>query len=85
MGSLVIKNNGKKDDIVPFRRPPPLKGFKKGHLLFEKMCKLRQMHFCDNIAYVWGSWLSLRSFTIVDYQSQILHIKPPYLEVSRQI
>ena len=74
----------KKMTLSPFG-DPPLKGFKKGHLLFEKMCKLRQMHFCDNIAYVWGSWLSLRSFTIVDYQSQILHIKPPYLEVSRQI
>ena len=32
-----------------------------------------------------GSWLSLRSLTIVDCQSQIPHIKPPCFQVCRQI
>ena len=51
-GSLAIKKNGKKGEIVPHPHPP--KRVKRGDLLFEKTRKLRQMRFCDNIAYVWG-------------------------------
>ena len=49
------------------------------HLQQRKSRQMRQNSVCL------GSWLSLRSFAIVDYQSQILHFKPPYLQVCRQI
>ena len=41
--------------------------------------RVRQISVCL------GSWLSLRSLTIVDCQSQIPHIKPPCFQVCRQI
>ena len=46
---------------------------KRGHLLSEKK------------SVCLGSWLSLRSFTIVDCQSQIPHIKPQCMQVCIQM
>ena len=68
-------------------RPAIKKRVKRGHLLPEKARRSRQIHFCIKTAYVWGlgyHW-DPSPFTIVDYQSQILHIKPPFLQVCRQI
>ena len=52
LGKPRNKKNGKKGDIAPFRRPPPPKWVKRGHLLSEKERKSRQMRFCDKRAYV---------------------------------
>ena len=51
-GKPRYKKTVKKGDIVPFRRTPPPKRVKRGHLLSEKERKSRQMRFRDKTAYV---------------------------------
>ena len=69
----------KKVTLSPFGDPPPLT------FGVWKSAQIATNAFSRQNSVCLESWLSLRSFTIVDYQSQILHIKPPYLQECTQI
>ena len=78
--------NKNKVTLCPFGDPPSPQRAKRAHLFSGRKkcvncnkCILQQNSLCL------GYWLSSRSFTIVDCESQILHIKPPCLQVCTQI
>ena len=84
-GSPDIKKNDKKGHIVLFRRPPPPKQAKRAYLFSEKSAQIATNVFLRQNGVCLGSWISLRSFIMVDCQFQILHIKPTCLQVCTQM